>query len=146
MKGYAAHEVFSKRQLRLLRRATELVSRVPTLILRAGADPLYDYVRCHELARAVGHLLKLEVVDGWYGFVEHTWLWTSPPERVHGQMLGPLPDVLDVYMPGHLPQVQLIHQYGSLLLPYRPGIPRDDIREAEVETLTAPMSTRRKRS
>lgn len=150
MKGYAEREVFTARQMKLWRRAVELVERVPGVVspsTQARWNMADRYVRCHELARAAGRILGLEVADGWYGFVEHSWLWTQPPDRIDGQMLGPLPDILDVYLPGHLPQVQLIHMYSSLLQQYRPSAPRTDVNERVVDGLEHLMRTgRRKRS
>lgn len=62
MEGYAAREVFSPREKELLRMAQMLVEAVP-----------YELdgkiVRCHELARAVGYHLDLEVADGHFGFM-----------------------------------------------------------------------------
>lgn len=69
-------------------------------------------VRCHELARAVGQMLKLEYEDGRFGFVEHTWLWTSPCDKTVAPWV--LPNVLDVYTPGSMPMVQLVHMATGL--------------------------------
>ncbi len=99
MIGYAQREIFTPRELKLLDCAETLVAIAPYEI-----DG--DLVRCHELARAVGAVLGLQHEDGRYGFVDHTWLWTSKlSERVAP---WDLPHVLDVYVPGGMPQVQLI--------------------------------------
>lgn len=134
MKGYAECEIFSKRELKLLQTAQALVRRVPGRVQpRRGVRA--QWVRCHELARAIGKILKLEVADGWYGFVEHSWLWTSRSQRIDGQHLGPLPNILDLYVPGRLPQVQLVHTSATVGLQYRPGSPRDDINDELVAQL-----------
>jgi len=108
--GYALREVFSKREIDLRYNAETLVAITPYEI-----DG--ELVRCHELARAVGKVLKLEHEDGRYGFVEHTWLWTEPKmnEKFHAPWF--LPNVLDVYVPGGVPQVQLVHMGASGLPP-----------------------------
>ena len=104
MKGYAEREVFTERELTLLNMATALVDLVP---YELDGEP----VRCHELARAVGVVLDLQHEDGKFGFVEHTWLWTSPLGEIAPWHL---PNILDVYVPGSLPQVQLVHMKAGL--------------------------------
>lgn len=110
MIGYAEKEIFTNREQVLLVRATNLVERVPYSF--EDGEP----IRCHELARAVGQALELEYEDGHYGFVEHTWLWTSPFDGKTARWS--MPNVLDVYVPGGLPQVQLVHM-GSTGPPTR---------------------------
>lgn len=124
MKGYAELEVFTPAEVELLRQATAMVALLDD-------DP---EIRCHELARAIGQRLGLTFKDGFYGFVEHTWLWTTPYEG-EGEQLWRLPNILDVYVPGELPQVQLIHTTTALPMPYRFGPPRDDIRGGVVRRL-----------
>ena len=97
MKGYAETDVFNVAELQLLRRAQRIVDVLPASI--EGR-----VIRCHELTRAVAEFLGCEVCDGWYGMVEHSWLWTKPLELFNG-----LPNVLDVYAPGRPPAVQLVH-------------------------------------
>ena len=124
MLGYAETDVFSGAELALLRSAEQIVRRLP-------AECCGEAVRCHELVRVVRHLLPLseiEVCDGWYGMVEHSWLWTKIPERVEGHLLGPFPNILDVYAPGRVPQVQLVHNTSALPFEYRRGDPRVDVR------------------
>lgn len=120
MRGYAATEMFERAEVRLWERATVLVERVPE-----------DWeVRCHELARAVGRLLDLDVVDGKFGAVEHSWL-VLPPRHV-----------LDVYTPGVVPLVTLrdLH-WGLPDTPlYKPGDPRDDIEDKVVDNLAWVMT------
>ncbi len=130
MEGYAAREVFSAQEKALLGSAQAFVSTVPYELLD-GAP-----VRCHELARAVGRLLDLEVGDGHFGFVEHSWLWTTPfPKEPCGPSWG-LPNVLDVYVPGALPQVQLVDSASSLPFRYSHRSIKDlIIRERVVERL-----------
>lgn len=64
------------------------------------------HYRCHELAHAVGEVLGMPVQDGHYQGLNHSWLWTRPLPKLPAPSL---PNILDVYVPGELPQVQLIH-------------------------------------
>lgn len=118
MIGYAAAEIFTPEDFRLLKRATLIVSRLPAQI-----DG--DWVRCHELARVVGKLLDLQAFDGKYGAVEHSWLLT--PSR----------NVLDPYVPARVPQVQLVDAKVSCLAnaEYRTGPDREDIRRDVIQAL-----------
>lgn len=85
MEGYGATS-FSLDELELLRQATEIV----------GLLPDDDRLRCHEVARIVGQVLRLEVLDGHYGIVDHSWCMT-PNRRI-----------IDPYAVGRLPMVQLV--------------------------------------
>lgn len=132
MRGYAERKVFMRYETALLREAEVLVQKAPD-------EMLGEEVRCHELARAVGEILGLEVADGHFGFVEHSWLWVRPPVS----QLRPwtLPNILDVYVPGAMPQVQLMHM-GHTGLPqrYSPHPIRDlVVRDSVVERLIAAM-------
>lgn len=112
---------FSRRARGQYEAARLFVERIP--------DDFEPLVRCHELARAVAKLLgpSVEVQDGHAGFVEHSWLWLE-----HHHV------ILDVYFPGAKPQVLLI-DYLSVGSPfraiYRPGAPRQDIRQRDVARL-----------
>lgn len=137
MIGYAEKEIFSKREMELWSRAVELIAWTPY-------DMDGEPVRCHELARAVGKLLGLEHRDGRYGFVEHTWLWTESlkEEGVDDRakaFCAPwvLPNVLDVYVPGSVPQVQLVHMAASGLPPryYLTSLETPEIKTDVVERL-----------
>ncbi len=114
MHSYAARRVFSSYELRQWRCATELVQAIPDT----------QEWRCHEIARAVGHVLGMPVVDGKCGAVEHSWLLC-------------MGNILDVYVPGAVPQVQLLHAY--VMLPwgdrYVAGSDRDDIRSDEIRSI-----------
>ena len=131
MKSYSAG-VFTVREQKLLKVATELVARIPD----------QEGLRCHEIARAVGHVLGLEVQDGRFGAMEHSWLWTEPIVRYVGA--GRYPNILDCYAVGALPQVVLI-QMGYLLPwnqayhPYAVGEMRDDINAELVQRLLFQM-------
>jgi hypothetical protein len=126
MKCYSQAEVFTRREINLLTIAQGLVERLPS------HDQTGEWVRCHEVARVVATLLELqvEVVDGFYGMADHSWLWTTelvPFERP--------PNILDVYCPGRLPQVQLVHSSNYLPFEYRRGPVRDDVRYEVIEYL-----------
>lgn len=77
-------------------------------------EPEEEKFRCHELARAVGKALGLPHVDGYYEHIQHTWLWTCPlppPPFGYNQRM---PNILDVYVPGGHPQVQLVDFHSIL--------------------------------
>lgn len=107
MIGYAEDEVFLKQEKALYRKAVEYVKIAPAHI---GGE----VIRCHELARAVGRILRLTHEDGRFGFVEHTWLWTRPRGSEEFAAPWSLPRILDVYVPGAMPQVQLIDTASGL--------------------------------
>lgn len=127
------------RPLRLLEAATALVERVP-------AKARGDWVRCHELTRAVGMILGLPWVDGRFALVEHSWLVV--PDGARRPRL-----LLDVYAVGALPQVQLCDEGWPMsgAREYRVGPAREDIDDRVVmwlcrrmlgETLRAPARRR----
>lgn len=128
--GYAQKEVFSAFELERLSLAAKLVDQLPAMVL--GDE---DWIRCHELTRAVGPLLGLPWCDGHYGMVEHSWLWTKPLEP-----FSPPPNIIDLYCPGRLPQVQLVHSSSHLPYEYRRSSSRDDIRPTVVEYLTKALN------
>jgi hypothetical protein len=117
---------FREGELELYQHACVLVGRLPEdpeLLRKLGEE---EELRCHELARAVGRLLKLEHQDGRFGTREHSWLWVGKKT------------VLDVYVPGSLPQVQLITYYNYSLpwmKAYVVGQGRSDIREKVITNL-----------
>jgi hypothetical protein len=140
MEGYSVREIFAEQELELLRAAQNIVKLIPL-----------DDIRCHELSRVVGTLLKLEVQDGYYGFVDHSWLWTKPfesrglrPDK-NRTRVG-FPNILDVYCVGSLPQVRLIDCQHTALphvgWAYRPDRARDDIDEVLVDTLVTTLRIR----
>jgi hypothetical protein len=91
--------------------------------------PDMEDLRCHEVARAVAIVLGLEVQDGKYGMVEHSWVLL--PRRTYCST------ILDVYSVGRLPLVQLIHH--TEILPhydsYKAGDPRDVVEQEIVDLL-----------
>lgn len=149
MKGYSQRVIFDERKQNLLLAATRLVEHAfasPVLEreLANWASP-WNEVRCHELARAVGRVLVLPVQDGYYGFVDHSWLWTEEidPEGPLNDRLG-FPDILDVYAVGSLPMVRLVSARHTALphvgWSYRPSVrPRDDVSEEVVKHMIRAM-------
>jgi hypothetical protein len=121
--GEAYQNIFTAQEIEYFKKACELVSKVPYKL-----DG--EVVRCHELVRAVAKALELTFEDGYYGMVEHSWIWLSPREP-----LTPPPRILDVYVPGRVPQVQLVDPCTFLPWDYRRGPPRDDICKTTVEDL-----------
>jgi hypothetical protein len=122
MRGYAEAEVFTSLDMTYLRYATDLVEGAPSKIGKGDEE---EWVRCHELARAIGAVLDLVVVDGSYGACEHSWLMT--PDR----------RVLDVYVPARVPQVQLVDaRCPWAQAEYRAGERRTDIRQHVIDELS----------
>ena len=119
---YAERSCFRRSHLQLFHRVEECVARV--------SNAWGNELRCHELARAV-HLViyeqehKLVVEDGKCGPVEHSWLRLSDGA------------ILDPYAPGRLPAVQIVDPIVGTS--YRPGSPRDDIRQSIVDRLVLEM-------
>lgn len=117
MKGNAETDLFEPEEQQMLKAAYALVKKAPD---EFRGRP----IRSHELVRAISVELGLPFADGWYGMIEHSWLWTSP--LTAGE---PLPNILDVYVPGKLPQVQLSVSDAALPYEYRRGDFRRDIDE-----------------
>lgn len=135
MRSYSEKSVFAKSIRAQFATATAFVER--------AREKPREVIRCHELARAAAVVLGLPpacVQDGYYGFVEHSWLWVpGPPKNPITRRLG-WPHILDVYCVGRLPQVQIV-ACDNPGLPhvgwsYRPDSPRTDIDAEMVERLT----------
>lgn len=145
MRSYSETEVFSKAARKLLSRARDLVKGLPDPA--EGSEPL----RCHEVARVVAQKLAgqvcglgalvLDVVDGKFGEIEHSWIEVADPE-------GPRRLILDVYAVGSLPQVQLHDATGLLphLRTYTRGAVRVDIREAVIQELSLMKKAKSKKA
>jgi len=117
---YAERVCFREPWLRLLARVEGYVARV---------SPAWsNELRCHELVRAV-HVVcdrdDLTIIDGKCGPIEHSWLWISDGA------------ILDPYVPGRLPAVQIIDPIVGAA--YRHGDRRGDIRQAIVDQLVIEM-------
>jgi hypothetical protein len=121
--GYAYQEIFTAQEQDLHKKACELVAKVPYEI--EGKT-----VRCHELVRAIGFVLGLDYTDGYYGMLEHSWLWLTPREE-----FCPPPRILDVYTPGRIPQVQIVDTSRNLPFEYRRGPCRTDLDESIITAL-----------
>jgi hypothetical protein len=118
---YAERVCFHPLHLRTLKRVEACVGRI--------SDAWGNELRCHELARAVRLVISDEivpvVVDGKCGPVEHSWLCFSDGV------------IIDPYVPGRLPAVQIVDPIVGAA--YRPGAPRDDIRQSIVDQLVLEM-------
>lgn len=126
--SYSARKVFSVGEMIAFHEAERIVStfRLP---------PAGQEMRCHEIARAVCDCLNqlgnvvggLQVVDGKYGGVEHSWIALPRPEHI-----------IDTYAVGRLPMVQLV-EIGHWALPehkgYTAGPAREDIDQSVVDYL-----------
>jgi hypothetical protein len=134
MRGYAELEIFTGEELETWRCATKLVD--------ALHEAEFPDVRCHELARAVGKVLGLQVQDGFYGFVDHSWLWLRPLGPTVGRF--GFPNILDVYSVGVLPLVRLVDAQATSLphvgWAYRPANAREDVKLDTVDRLVARMA------
>jgi hypothetical protein len=117
---YAERACFGARHMEILARVEEYVARV----LNVWGNEL----RCHELARAMHLVLderKLDLVDGKCGPIEHRWL------RFNDGV------ILDAYVPGRLPSVQIIDPMVAVA--YRQGKPRNDIQQQVIDRLVREM-------
>jgi len=116
---YAERVCFGPAHLSALADAQTYIARI--------SNSWGNELRCHELARAVAEMLshrELVVVDGKCGPIEHTWLCF-----VDGAILDP-------YVPGRVPAVQIIDPIAGS---YRPGETRNDIRQPIIDRLIREM-------
>lgn len=146
MRGWTERKIIPVEAMRLYRAAEMLVDALPMWRNVEGswvpcAERYTDgtEVRCHELIRAVTASiaqailkpLSWKIHDGTYGAVDHSWL--------EFYVIGyGMPFVLDVYVPGRVPMVQLVD--GTGLLPeyrlYQKGLGRDDLQFDLIEAMT----------
>lgn len=133
MKSYA-ETVIARWELDLFHKAEKIVKLFP---YQDGKGRL---IRCHEVARAVGHILGLPVQDGHHGLSEHSWLWTEEPR-------GFMPNLIDVYSVGRLPIVQIVDMRHLRLysMDYKIGKRRRDIRRGVVRALIEAAGRRHRR-
>lgn len=132
MRSYAEIAIFDPYYINVFNMAIKLVEKA------SNDDKIDDKViRCHELARAVANVLSghnLQVVDGKLEGIEHTWLAFAgnigDPNSKH---------ILDVYVPGRMPQVQLIHDHFFVAKQYKAGHYRHDVDHAIVQKLAERM-------
>ena len=123
MKAYFEREAFSLGDMALYERAEWAFQALPERDSK-GRD-----LRCHEVARIVFQMLPdfapydVEIVDGRYGHVEHSWLNLRP--RL----------ILDPYAVGRVPPVALVDTTLGLGDMYRPGPRRTDIRTDVIDDM-----------
>lgn len=123
MKGISENEIFSANELELFHAASDVVSLLPEV------DQHGALLRCHEVARIVGGLLRLPVMDGRYEYgCEHSWCVIK---EANGRGFT----ILDPYAVGRLPLVQLVCVTPTMPNRYFPEALRKDIREDVVERL-----------
>ncbi len=125
MISHSQKVIFSPNEMILLKHATALIKRIHDM----------PNLRCHEVARVIGYVLRLPIQDGYFGHVEHSWLWTEQVDSKHFPK-----NILDVYTIGSLPQVQL--KSMAYMLPYNEnylwekyGTYRKDINEEIIANL-----------
>lgn len=123
--------IFTEEEHALLLRAERIVELLPE------TTPDGELIRCHEVARIVGYLLKLPVQDGKYGMCDHSWCWTREPDPdYHILRVSAAPKILDPYAIGSLPVVRLLDSGVSVPhigWSYMPGQARDDVKKDFVE-------------
>lgn len=129
MRGYSELEVFGPEALQAFRAAEDLVERFPE------RDERGELLRCHEISRVVARVIRLgfdiEVVDGRYETgAEHSWCCITKQIGKYARKA-----ILDPYVVGRLPPVQLVACVLTLPCRYEPGPARQDIREDVVEWL-----------
>lgn len=134
MKSYSAVEVFKPHEIDLWQRAIKIVEALPDM-----RPPEYDWLRCHEVARVVGRVLNLEVQDGHYGLVDHSWCRIRRDVGDRSMFIETW-SVLDVYVVGRLPQVQLVSDVVGIR-EYRRGAERSDIQHGVVDSLVMLLPT-----
>lgn len=124
--------VFTPHMLKSLTLAKRYVGYLPNKIGKR-------VTRCHEVARVVAEYLdtaedlkglKIEIYDGHYGPMEHSWLVLR--DRFKGATYVA---VLDTYAVGRLPQVQLVSTSVGHALLYEAGDPRKDIRKTDMKKM-----------
>lgn len=122
----------------------ELLAYVGSIV---DAIPDYPELRCHEVARIVHEVLVmnrprlldlLEVQDGQYGMIDHSWIWFLSSHVLPSGRRRPL-YVLEVYACGRLPQVQLVPIATTLpeFVCYKPGEKRTDLRQNVIDRSVA---------
>lgn len=134
MKSYSETDIFAPFELRLLETTIRAFKKIKDPDTKK--DPL---IRCHEFMRAIAAITEHKnVVDGHFGPVDHTWidLVVKFPKK------GVSHHLLDGYCVGSLPSARLID--AEKILPYevayRPGKPRDDIRQWVVDDLVKQLT------
>lgn len=138
MRSHSQTEVFNAAEIDCLKMAARIVAKLPNV------GPTGEPIRCHEVARIVGAVLGMQVCDGLYGFVDHSWLWTTP--FIKDDIVGRIgvPNILDPYCVGSLPQVRLV-DCSVVSLPhvgwsYRPSGKRTDIHEIFVAEMVGKIA------
>lgn len=118
MQSFHESKHLSAAAVDLFHAAQRIVESIP------DPSPGEEPWRCHEVARVVGSELGLEVIDGVYGIVDHSWLVI--PMGTDDKRDA----ILDVYAVGALPQVVLVDTYYALPTTknYRQRETRTDIR------------------
>lgn len=124
MKGVSELHCFSEKELAIFREATDIVSLLPE------NDSTGECLRCHEVARVVGELLNLEVIDGRYEYgAEHSWCVITQVTKFRSF------SILDPYAIGRIPIVQMYYIAPTIPNRYFPEARRKDIKTDVVEDL-----------
>ena len=123
MKGITEHQIFGPKELLAFAEAQRIVAALPE------EDTSGELLRCHEIARVVGRLLNLKVIDGRYEYgCEHSWCVITEV-KYRGFT------ILDPYAIGRIPPVQLVSVLPTIPNRYFPEDKRKDIRGDVIEHL-----------
>lgn len=136
---YAEREIFDPHALNVWRDASEAVKKI--------SPDWGNELRCHELSRAVYRVLYdisfknmkdggmiLYFEDGLLYAIEHSWLVLRGIRSDN-----PTCFILDVYSPGRMPAVQLVHDHFSISRGYKRGELRYDVNWDIVDRITHEM-------
>ena len=124
MRGFSDTKMLNSNELELMGKAARYISIIPSSI----------GFRCREVSRAIGYLLNLQVQDGHYGLVEHSWLWLQPwTWGTHP------PSILDPYVIEYVPKVRIVEFNPSIRDLYNPRKDPYVINQNMVNTLIREM-------
>lgn len=110
-----AREIFSAQELRFYDHVYHLVKA----LFNRGDKIEGEWIRCHEMAEAIGRKVDLPVAHGMYSSSHHSWLWTKQPDDDEIQRFkvdhcwrhASRPKIIEVYSVAKLPECQLIDPF-----------------------------------
>lgn len=129
MTPYSYNEVFTPDEINIWQEVVDVVNLIP------DRSQLYEWTRCHEVARIVAALYPDELYyeDGEYTLgLTHSWCRFKDPDTHYNQM-GRRIVILDTYAFHQLPAVQLVNVGSMINNPYIRGKVREDIEWSFVE-------------
>jgi hypothetical protein len=123
VRSWSEKKVFTAHARSLRAAAERIIGLIPEPV------PGQPEWRCHELARSVGRRFRLEVVDGKFGGVDHSWLVIPEGRLDRGAA------ILDVYAVGALPMVRLVAFDSPEATLFEPGPERVDVRWCDLAAI-----------